>query len=126
MIYETKKRQIEEIIRASDEGEPVGPTPMPDISTLRGWTMRLLETYKPFYLPFCDFCCRCTFGKCDLTGDKRGACGIDISTQQAREFLISCCQGTAAHTAHASHLLEYLIDKHGGDHKIDLGPEVLI
>jgi acetyl-CoA decarbonylase/synthase complex subunit alpha len=125
-MYETKKRQIDEIIRASDEWEPVGPTPMPDISTLRGWTMRLLETYKPFYLPSCDFCCRCTFGKCDLTGDKKGACGIDISAQQAREFLISCCQGMAAHTAHASHLLEYLIDKHGEDHKIDLGPEVLI
>lgn len=124
--YETKSKKIEKIINASDEWEPVGPTPMPDISTLRGWTMRLLETYKPSYAPSCDLCCRCTFGKCDLSGNKRGACGIDIGTQQAREFLVSCCQGMAAHAAHATHLLDYLIDKYGEDHRIDLSNEVEI
>jgi len=125
-MNKTKQKRIEKIINASDEWEPVGPTPMPDISTLRGWQMRLLKTYKPFYAPSCDLCCRCTFGKCDLTGNKKGACGIDLSTQQSREFLISCCQGTAAHTAHAIHLLDYLIDKYGEDHKIDLSKEVEI
>ena len=103
----TKKKEIEEFIKASDEWEPVGPTPMPDISTLRGHHMRLLQTYKPFYAPFCDLCCRCTFGKCDLSEGKRGACGIDMSTQQAREFLMSCCMGASAHSAHGGHLLDY-------------------
>ncbi len=121
-----KKKEIDEFIKAHDEWEPVGPTPMPDITTLRGHHLRLLETYKPFYAPFCDLCCRCTFGKCDLSGDKKGACGITLSTQQSREFLMSCCMGVSAHAAHGGHLLDYLIEKFGADHKIDLGPEVLI
>ena len=58
--------------------EPMGPTPMPSMSTLRDWDMKLLARYKPFYMPDCDLCCLCTFGKCDLTAGKRGACGIDI------------------------------------------------
>lgn len=124
MKSEARQREINEFIRADDQWEPVGPTPMPDISDLRGWTMRLLETYKPFYAPFCDMCCRCTFGKCDLSGGRRGACGIDMATQQAREFVVGCCQGAAAHAAHGRHLLEYLIGKYSADHKIDLGPEV--
>ena len=45
--------------------EPMGPTPMPGLATLRDWDMKLLKKYKPFYLPVCDLCCQCTFGKCD-------------------------------------------------------------
>ena len=55
--------------------EPMGPTPFPSLTSLRDWDFKLLNRYKPFYLPDCDLCCLCTFGKCDLTGDKRGACG---------------------------------------------------
>ena len=89
----TVKVEIELTIKADDKWEPVGHTPMPDISDLRNWDMRLMKTYKPFYSPVCDLCCFCTYGKCDLTGDKRGACGIDISTQQARVVALSCCMG---------------------------------
>ena len=67
MKSEAKKKEIMEFIRADDQWEPVGPTPMPDMTTFRNWTRRLLETYKPFYAPFCDMCCHCTFGKCDLS-----------------------------------------------------------
>ncbi|MCX5998452.1 MAG: CO dehydrogenase/acetyl-CoA synthase complex subunit alpha, partial [Chloroflexi bacterium] len=116
--------QVEKTIRAEDQWEPVGPTPMPDIADLRNWDMRLLKTYAPSYAPICDLCCLCTFGKCDLTGDKRGACGIDIATQQARLILLACLIGTSAHTAHARHILEYLIDQHGENYKIDLGDKV--
>ncbi len=65
--------------RITDEtwDEPIGPTPFPSITDLREWDKKILQRYKPFYMPFCDLCCLCTFGKCDLTGDKRGACGID-------------------------------------------------
>jgi len=113
-----------EIIRASDLWEPVGHTPMPGLPDLRSWDMRLLRTYKPFYAPFCDLCCFCTFGKCDLTGSNRGACGLDIATQQARFFLLDTCMGMSAHGAHGRHVLEYLIDKYGEDYKIDLGNQV--
>ena len=75
---EHKKKQIEKIIRAEDPWEPVGPTPMPDMTELRNWDRRLMETYKPFYAPDSDVCGWCTYGKCDLTGEKKGACGINI------------------------------------------------
>ena len=101
--------------------EPMGPTPFPGITTLREWDMKLLQRYKPFYLPFCDVCCLCTFGKCDLTGDKRGACGLNMAAQQSRIVLLACCIGAATHTAHARHLVEHLIEKYGGNSPLDVG-----
>jgi len=119
-----RREHVEKVINADDQWEPVGHTPMPGFKDLRNWDMRFMKTYKPFYAPMCDLCCFCTYGKCDLTGDKRGACGIDISTQQARVVLLSCCMGMSAHAAHARHVLHYLIEKHGKDYKIDLGDQV--
>jgi acetyl-CoA decarbonylase/synthase complex subunit alpha len=109
--------------RISEEtwDEPVGPTPFPSITDLREWDMKLLQRYKPFYLPFCDVCCLCTFGKCDLTGDKRGACGLDMAAQQSRIVLLACCIGAATHVAHARHLIEHLIEKHGRNSPLDVG-----
>ena len=121
-----RKDTVNKIIRAEDNWEPVGHTPMPEIPDLRNWDMRLMKTYKPFYAPMCDLCCFCTYGKCDLTGDKRGACRIDISTQQARVVLLACCMGMSAHGGHARHVLHYLIEKHGKDYKINLGDQILV
>jgi len=101
--------------------EPVGPTPFPSITELREWDLQLLKRYKPLYMPFCDVCCLCTLGKCDLTGDKRGACGIDMAAQQSRFFLLNCCIGASAHVAHARHLVEHLIERHGRRFPIDVG-----
>jgi len=101
--------------------EPVGPTPFPSITSLREWDFKLLQRYKPFYLPFCDVCCLCTFGKCDLTGDKRGACGLNMAAQQSRIVLLACCIGAATHIGHARHLLEHLIEKFGRRCPIDVG-----
>ena len=125
-MTETKEitKKLEEIhqkIKAEIPWEPIGHTPMPEIPDLRSWDMRLLKTYKPWYAPFCDLCCFCTYGKCDLTEDRRGACGIDIGTQQARFVLLACLMGCSAHAAHAGHILEVLIEKHGRNKKIDLG-----
>jgi len=123
----TKKQQeIEKTIRANDPWEPVGPTPMPDLASLRNWDMRLLKTYKPWYAPFCDLCCFCTYGKCDLTAGRRGACGIDISTQQGRIVLLACCMGLAAHGAHARHIVDYMIEKYGEDYRINLGDNIAV
>ncbi|MFX0195957.1 MAG: CO dehydrogenase/acetyl-CoA synthase complex subunit alpha [Candidatus Hodarchaeota archaeon] len=101
--------------------EPSGPTPFPSITELREWDLKLLQRYKPFYLPFCDVCCLCTFGKCDLTGDKRGACGLNMAAQQSRIVLLACCIGAATHTGHARHLLEHLIENFGRKCPIDVG-----
>ncbi|MBT7912952.1 acetyl-CoA decarbonylase/synthase complex subunit alpha, partial [Candidatus Bathyarchaeota archaeon] len=100
--------------------EPMGPTPFPAVATLRNWDRKLLEKYKPFYMPFCDLCCLCTFGKCDLTGDKRGACGIDQQGQQSRIVMLACCIGSATHAAHARHMLDHLIEEYGSDTKLDV------
>ncbi|MFB2623320.1 CO dehydrogenase/acetyl-CoA synthase complex subunit alpha [Methanothermobacter marburgensis] len=105
------------------EEEARGPKPRPHVTDLRSWDMKLLERYEPFYAPFCDMCCLCTYGKCDLLG-KKGACGIDAATQQARIVLLACLIGTAAHAGHTRHLVEHLIEKLGEDHEIDLGVNV--
>jgi acetyl-CoA decarbonylase/synthase complex subunit alpha len=101
--------------------EPMGPTPFPSLTTLREWDMKILQRYKPFYMPFCDLCCLCTFGKCDLTGDKRGACGINMTAQQSRIVLLACCIGAATHIGHARHLVEHLISKFGHNLALDVG-----
>lgn len=110
-----------EVGRITDDEweEPMGPTPMPSVGTLRNWDRKLLDRYKPFYMPFCDLCCLCTFGKCDLTGDKKGACGIGMAGQQSRIVMLACCIGTSTHTAHARHMLDHLIEEYGRDVSLD-------
>lgn len=100
--------------------EPMGPTPFPSVTALRDWDRKLLDKYKPFYMPFCDLCCNCTFGKCDLTGDKRGACGIDQPGQQSRIVMISCTIGAATHAAHGRHMLDHMIKEYGSDTSLDV------
>jgi anaerobic carbon-monoxide dehydrogenase, CODH/ACS complex subunit alpha len=107
-----------------DIPKSIGPTIKPNVTDLRSWDMKLLERYEPFYAPFCDMCCLCTYGKCDLTGGKKGACGIDIKAQQARIVLLACSIGTAAHAGHARHLVNYFIEKFGADFPIDLGTNI--
>jgi acetyl-CoA decarbonylase/synthase complex subunit alpha len=119
-----KLKEVHEKIKAEIPWEPIGHTPMPEMSDLRNWDMKLLQTYKPFYAPFCDLCCFCTYGKCDLTEDRRGACGINMGTQQGRWILLACLMGASAHASHAGHILEVLIEKHGPDKKINLGTSI--
>ena len=111
-----------EVGRIYDEEweEPMGPTPFPNVGTLRSWDRKLLDRYKPFYMPFCDLCCLCTFGKCDLTGDKRGACGLTMAGQQSRIVLLACCIGASTHCAHARHMLDHLIEEFGRDAPIEV------
>lgn len=101
--------------------ETMGPTQFPSSVDLRDWDFKLLNRYKPFYLPFCDLCCLCTFGKCDLSMGKRGACGLDMAAQQSRIVLLAACIGAATHAGHARHLVEHLIEKYGRDCPLDAG-----
>lgn len=107
----------------SDSDIEMGPTPKPGVTDLRSWDFKLLDKYEPFYAPFCDMCCLCTFGKCDLLG-KKGACGINVEAQQARTVLLACCIGTAAHAGHSRHMIEYLMEKFGKDYPIDMGVNI--
>ena len=104
-----------------DLDEPLGPTPFPSIADLRKWDRLLLKRYPPFYLPFCDLCCLCTFGKCDLSQGKKGACGLDMAAQQSRIVLLAACIGAATHNGHARHLVHHLIEKFGGNTPINIG-----
>ena len=95
------------------EWEPMGPHPMPHIPTLRNWFFTLMKRYKPTYMPICDMCCLCTYGKCNLSKGRTGACGINMETQNARIVEIACCIGAACHSAHGDHLLHWLREKYG-------------
>ncbi|MCS7110816.1 MAG: CO dehydrogenase/acetyl-CoA synthase complex subunit alpha [Ignisphaera sp.] len=106
--------------------EPAGPTPFPSISTLRRWDHTLLRRYRPLYLPYCDLCCLCTYGRCDLSRDRRGSCGINLSEQQSRLVTLVCAIGASTHTSHARELLDKLIARYGEDTPIDLGGEVYV
>ncbi len=108
-------------LSAADWAEPEGPTPYPSLTALRSWDRTLLSRYQPFYMPFCDLCCLCTYGKCDLTGTKKGACGITMPAQQSRIVLLSACIGAATHTSHARELVTYAIKKAGRDCPINPG-----
>ncbi|MFX0083398.1 MAG: CO dehydrogenase/acetyl-CoA synthase complex subunit alpha [Candidatus Hodarchaeota archaeon] len=61
----------------------------------------------------CDMCCLCTYGKCNLSKGRTGACGINMETQNARIVEIACCIGAACHSAHGDHLLHWLKEKYG-------------
>ena len=101
--------------------EPIGPTPFPSVAALRSWDLKLLNRYRPFYIPASDVCDLCTYGKCDLTGDKKGACGMRMSTQQSRIVLLAACMGASTHTSHGRHLVHYLLERFGRNAPIDVG-----
>jgi acetyl-CoA decarbonylase/synthase complex subunit alpha len=116
---------IGKLLEEEDWAEKEGPTPKPNIATLRSWDRRLLERYKPYYMPFLDVCpAICTYGPCDLSAGKKGACGIDIKAQGSRIVLLACCMGASAHAAHGRHLLDHLIEKYGSDYPIEMGEGV--
>jgi acetyl-CoA decarbonylase/synthase complex subunit alpha len=106
--------------------EPPGPTPFPSIITLRKWDHALLSRYKPLYLPYCDLCCLCTYGRCDLSRGKRGSCGLNLSEQQSRLVTLLTAIGASTHESHARELLDKLIERFGEDWPIDLGGEVYV
>ncbi len=106
--------------------EPLGPMPFPSIATLRKWDHVLLRRYKPLYLPYCDLCCLCTYGRCDLSRDKRGSCGINLSEQQSRLVTLVSAIGASTHASHARELLDKLIARYGEDTPTDLGGEVYV
>lgn len=109
------------LVRGEDWDEQEGPTPFPSHYDLRSWDRLLLSRYKPLYLPFCDLCCLCTYGKCDLSAGKTGACGIGMEAQQSRIVLLAACIGAATHTSHARHLVTHLIHQYGHRQPIDVG-----
>lgn len=114
------KIHIGDIGETDDWKEKEGPTPKPGITSLREWDKRLLRRYKPIYSPVSKNCSFCAFGPCDLNLNRKGSCGIDLTTQTAREALLSAVTGASAHSAHGRHVLDFLIKKHGKYAKINV------
>ncbi len=115
---------VDEIIDESDDWEPVGPTPMPDMVDLRDWDRKLMERYRPQYYPACEQCCFCAYGVCDLSDGKEGACGLRLHDQVARKNFMRATWGVSAHTAHARDVVEEAIEKFGPDVPLDMGDHV--
>jgi acetyl-CoA decarbonylase/synthase complex subunit alpha len=66
------------IVKEAEEwDQEMGPVPKPGVATLRNWNHINANRYKIMYAPADDTCTLCTYGPCDLTGNKRGACGIN-------------------------------------------------
>ncbi len=108
------------------EEESLGPTPLPNHTDLREWHHFLNYRYPPLYAPLCDMCCLCTFGKCDMSQGKRGACGLGLSAQQSRIVLLACLIGASCHAAHSRHLVHHLIEEFGPNKSIDMGEDIAI
>jgi len=88
--------------------------PMPSLDKLREWDRKLLSRYKPkYHYSPSKSCAFCAFGPCDLDKNRKGACGMTLDVQTAREFLNMALMGASAHTAHARHALHLLIEKFG-------------
>jgi acetyl-CoA decarbonylase/synthase complex subunit alpha len=105
------------------EWEPMGPTPKPTIPSLRDWFMRLMNRYPPFYMSISDVCELCTFGKCNLSKGRRGACGINLEGAISKLVSAACCIGASCHSAHGDHLLHWIFEKYG-DIPLDYGDAV--
>ena len=121
---ERQTRQANDFIRAGDSWEPVGHTPLPGYLDLRNWDRRLLQTWKPFYVPVTDKCNLCTYGECDLTSGGRGSCGMNSSAMQARLTLRTCCEGLAKTLAQARRVIDYLVEEKGRELSINAGDKV--
>ena len=114
------------VVKEADEWEQeMGPCPKPGVATLRSWDHIIANRYKIMYAPADDTCTLCTYGPCDLTGNKRGACGIDQAGACGKIVLIACLMGCCAHAAHGRHLYHWCMDKFG-DMKFDMGDEILV
>jgi acetyl-CoA decarbonylase/synthase complex subunit alpha len=114
------------VVKQEEEwDQPMGPFPKPHIATLRDWDFTIMNRYKIFYSPADDTCTLCTYGPCDLTGNKRGACGINQEGACGKIVLIACLMGCCAHTAHGIHLYHWILDRFG-DMKFDMGDEILV
>ena len=121
---ERQNREARDFIRAADSWEPVGHTPLPGMLDLRNWDRRLLQTWKPFYVPVTDKCTNCTYGECDVSEGVRGACHIDAAAMQARLTLRTCCQGLAGTLAGARRIIDHLVEVKGRELPVALGDKV--
>jgi len=114
------KISIGEVEEEREYKEPEGPTPNPDIADLREWDLKLLNRYKPKYYGFIQQCQFCALGHCDLSDNKKGACGTTLEKHLAREGLQLSITGASAHSAHGRHLVEVLIEKYGRNFPLDI------
>ena len=102
------------------------PHARPALTDLRNWDRTLLSRYRPTYHPINTSCTWCALGPCDLLSGRSGACGQTLAVLSAREALMLAVTGAAAHAAHARAVVGHLLERNGGELRLDLGPWVQI
>lgn len=81
----------------------------PNVTALRNWDANLLRKFKPKYYSAIPQCQYCTFGPCDLSKNRMGACGMRLNIQMAREALVTVIVGASSYSARAMELNDALI-----------------
>ncbi|MDI6730754.1 MAG: 4Fe-4S dicluster domain-containing protein, partial [Candidatus Altarchaeum sp.] len=106
----TEKAKI--LIKGENKLEPAGKFINPNVTDLRNWDANLLGRFKPKYYAFIQQCQYCAFGPCDLSKNRKGACGMQLNPQMAREALVTAIVGASSYIARACELNDAIIKKH--------------
>ncbi len=111
-----EKQEIKEkpqiLIKGGDELERTGKFINPNVTDLRNWDANLLGRFKPKYYAFIQQCQYCAFGPCDLSKNRKGACGMRLNPQMAREALVTAIAGASSYIARACELNDAIIMEH--------------
>ncbi len=106
------KEKPEILIKGGDYLERTGKFINPDVTDLRNSDANLLGRFKPKYYAFIQQCQYCAFGPCDLSKNRRGACGMRLNPQMAREALVTAIAGASSYIARACELNDAIIKEH--------------
>lgn len=99
-------------------------TPYPHAHDIAEWDRFLLERFPPLYTSAQKECYDCFQGPCNL--DKRkGICGLNLETFQAKLSLQSACNGLAMHLYSCKEILEHCIKEFGKNKEIKLGENIV-
>ncbi|NCN64542.1 MAG: hypothetical protein GW779_03825 [Candidatus Altiarchaeum hamiconexum] len=104
--------KAEIFIKGGEELERSGKFINPNVTDLRKWDANLLGKFKPKYYSSIQQCQFCAFGPCDLSKNRRGACGMRLNPQMAREALVMAIAGSSSFIARACELNETIIKEH--------------
>ncbi|OQX22539.1 MAG: hypothetical protein BWK75_00520 [Candidatus Altiarchaeales archaeon A3] len=104
--------KVEISIKGGEELERTGKFIKPNVTDLRNWDANLLGRFKPKYYAFIQQCQYCAFGPCDLSKNRKGACGMRLNPQMAREALVMVIAGASSYIARSCELNDTIIKEH--------------
>jgi len=97
---------------SEEEAEKTKKFINPNATALRNLDADLFGKFKPKYYGFIQQCQLCAFGPCDLSRNRKGACGMRLNLQMSREALIISISGASSYLARASELYKYAVKKY--------------